>query len=155
MLHPTPLPPKFQSLGRRWCDCEMAPIHPGDGRRGHFAGHLPTWSPAAESNAGLEAGIVPIESMHIDSLHARGLTAPSPVAHGFMAADAASAALEGTHGALCGRAHLTADGAARSSAPAATPGSGAPLAPGDIPGQSRNCADLGMLRLWVQPLRAV
>ena len=32
---------------------------------------------------------------------------------------------------------------------------GAPLAPGDSPGQSRNRADLGMLRLWVQPLRAV
>ena len=27
--------------------------------------------------------------------------------------------------------------------------------PGDIPGQSRNRAGLGMLRLWVQPLRAV
>ena len=107
----------------------MAPIHPGDAVTSPAA-----WSPAAESDGGPEAGI---ETMQIDSPQTRGSTTPSPVAHGFMAADAASAALEGTHGALCGRAHLTADGAARSSAPAATPGSGAPLAPGGIPGGSR------------------
>ena len=59
-----------------------------------------------------------------------------------------------TRTALCGRAHLTAmRGRLRLSC--CSPGSGAPLAPGDRPGQSRNRADLGMLRLWVQPLRAV
>ena len=65
----------------------MAPIHPGDAVTSPAA-----WSPAAESDGGPEAGI---ETMQIDSPQTRGSTTPSPVAHGFMAADAASAALEG------------------------------------------------------------
>ena len=58
-----------------------------------------------------------------------------------------------TRTALCGRAHLTALRGARllllpCYAPQQEHGSGAPLAPGDIPGQSRDRArDLGILRL--------